>query len=67
MLDSVKRLIAEPVVPFEERFVTYIMQVQDANIDAEFKHLLNRSQSITPVQLCRMIDKEMKKVGDLQI
>ena len=59
MLETVKQLINKsPFISFEQHFTQYVMDVQDANIDAEVTFLL-RNNSVTCLLLNKVINQQL--------
>lgn len=61
MLKIVKSLVDEPVVPFAEYYMNYVMQVQDQNIDREIKTLI-RLNKPTVFSMGKLIDYTYKNI-----
>lgn len=59
MLETVKQIINEsPFISFEQYFTQYVMDVQDASIDAEVAFLL-RNNSVTCLLLNRVMNQQL--------
>ena len=61
MLKTVKSFVDEPVVPFAEYYMKYVMQVQDQNIDMEIKQLV-RLNKPTVFSMGKLIDYTYKSI-----
>lgn len=59
MLDSVKKMIAEPFISFEQFYQNYIMSVQDKSIEIEISFLLrNNFPSVN--SMIKLINREIE-------
>ena len=62
MLETIKSCIVNsPFITFEQYFVLYVMQMQDANIDNEVAFLL-RNNSLSTLSIDRLINSEVNKL-----
>lgn len=59
MLDSVKKMIAEPFISFEQFYQNYIMSVQDESIEIEISFLL-RNNFPSANSMIKLINREIE-------
>lgn len=58
MLTKVKDLLCEPVKPFEEFYLQYIITIQDMNIQSEFEYLIHHN-TLTVQSMDRLISNNL--------
>jgi len=59
MLDTVKQMLAEPFITFEQYYQNYIMSVQDESIEMEISFLL-RNNFPSANSVMKLINQEIE-------
>ena len=60
MLETIKRLINEPCISFEQFFQQYVISVQDESIKQEISFLL-KNNFLSANAITKLIDHELKE------